>query len=65
MQPAREVGFVFEPQREGGYHVCAPKLPGLHTQGEDLEDATENAREALALYVDELLGPGVGPGPLG
>jgi predicted RNase H-like HicB family nuclease len=48
----REVEFVFEPQDEGGYHVYAPELPGLHTQGESLEEATENAREALDLYVE-------------
>jgi len=40
--------------RAGGYHVYAPDLPGLHTQGEDLDDATENAREAMALYVEGL-----------
>jgi predicted RNase H-like HicB family nuclease len=50
----REVEFVFEPQDEGGYHVYAPDLPGLHTQGETLEEATENAREALELYVEGL-----------
>ena len=49
-----EVEFVFEPQEVGGYYVYAPELPGLHTQGEDLDDATENAREALALYVEGL-----------
>jgi len=54
MVPAREVEFIFEPQDEGGYHVYAPELPGLHTQGDSLEEATENAREALALYVDGL-----------
>ena len=54
MESTREVEFVFEPQDEGGYYVYAPELPGLHTQGENLEDATENAREALALYVDGL-----------
>lgn len=52
MESAREVEFVFEPQDEGGYHVYAPDLPGLHTQGETLDQATENAREALALYVE-------------
>ena len=46
--------FVFEPQDEGGYRVYAPELPGLHTQGYSLNEATENAREALALYVDGL-----------
>ena len=52
-QPS-EIEFVFEPQEEGGYHVYAPDLPGLHTQGETLEDATLNAREALALYIEAL-----------
>ena len=54
MADVREVEFVFEPQDEGGYHVYAPDLPGLHTQGETLEEATENAREALELYVEGL-----------
>jgi predicted RNase H-like HicB family nuclease len=54
MADAREIEFVFEPQDEGGYHVYAPDLPGLHTQGESLDQATENAREALELYVEGL-----------
>jgi predicted RNase H-like HicB family nuclease len=54
VESAREVEFAFEPQDEGGYHVYAPELPGLHTQGDSLNEATENAREALALYVDGL-----------
>lgn len=29
-----------------------PDLPGLHTQGDDIEDASRNAEEALALYVE-------------
>jgi predicted RNase H-like HicB family nuclease len=51
---AREIELVFEPQDEGGFHVYAPDLPGLHTQGEDLDDAMENASEAVALYVEGL-----------
>ncbi|MBA3617489.1 MAG: type II toxin-antitoxin system HicB family antitoxin [Actinomycetota bacterium] len=54
MEAPREVEFVFEPQQEGGYHVYAPELPGLHTQGDSLDEATDNARQALALYVDGL-----------
>jgi predicted RNase H-like HicB family nuclease len=50
-QPA-EIEFVFEPQEEGGYHVYAPDLPGLHTQGDTIEEATVNAEEALALYIE-------------
>jgi len=54
MQPAREIEFVFEPQDDGGFHVYAPELPGLHSQGDTLEEATENAREALVLYIEGL-----------
>jgi len=54
MDQPREVELVFAPQEEGGYHVYAPDLPGLHTQGDTLEDATTNAQEALELYVEGL-----------
>jgi predicted RNase H-like HicB family nuclease len=54
MADVHEIEFVFEPEEEGGYHVYAPELPGLHTQGNTLEEATENAREALELYVEGL-----------
>lgn len=50
----QEIELIFEPQEEGGYHVYAPDLPGLHTQGDDLEDAMANANEAVALYVEGL-----------
>jgi predicted RNase H-like HicB family nuclease len=54
MAEQREIEFVFEPQPEGGYYVYAPELPGLHAQGEDLDDATNNAREALDLCIEGL-----------
>jgi predicted RNase H-like HicB family nuclease len=54
MAESPEFEFVFEPQDEGGYYVYAPDLPGLHTQGENLDEAVENAGEALALYIDGL-----------
>jgi predicted RNase H-like HicB family nuclease len=49
-----EVDLVFAPQDEGGYHVYAPDLPGLHTQGDNLDDAVANAEEALELYIEGL-----------
>ena len=52
MAELHEIELVFAPQEEGGYHVYAPDLPGLHTQGETLEDATANAQEALELYIE-------------
>lgn len=54
MESTREVEFICEPQAEGGYHVYAPELPGLHTQGDSLDEAMEHAREALELYVEGL-----------
>ncbi len=54
MDASREIELVFAPQEEGGFHVYAPDLPGLHTQGDTLEDAIANASEALELYVDGL-----------
>jgi predicted RNase H-like HicB family nuclease len=61
MACAREVEFIFEPQEEGGYRVYAPEHPGLHTQGDTLEEATESAREALELYVEGLRQDGRSP----
>lgn len=55
---SKEIELVFEPQDEGGYHVYAPDLRGLHTQGGDLDDAMANASEAVALYVEGLRADG-------
>ncbi len=55
VSPTQEIELVFAPQEEGGYHVYAPDLPGLHTQGDTLDEATANAREALALYVEGIM----------
>ena len=67
MEKPTEVEFVFEPQEEGGYHVYAPDLPGLHTQGDTLDESIANAEEALQLYVEGLREEGrpIGGGILG
>jgi len=54
MEEPHEIELVFAPQEEGGDHVYAPDLPGLHTQGDTLAEATANAQEALELYVEGL-----------
>lgn len=54
MAKRSEGELVFAPQEEGGYHVYAPDLPGLHTQGDSLDEAITNAEEALELYVEGL-----------
>ena len=43
---------VFEPSDEGGYTVYVPSLPGCISEGDSLETARENIREAIELYLE-------------
>ncbi|MGC9972961.1 MAG: type II toxin-antitoxin system HicB family antitoxin [Bryobacteraceae bacterium] len=43
---------------EGGYVVSLPALPGCHTQGENLDEAEHNIREAIAAYIESLAAHG-------
>jgi antitoxin HicB len=40
------------PEAQGGYSVSVPALPGCHSQGESLEEALANIREAADLWID-------------
>lgn len=44
----------YEADPDGGYVVFAPALPGCHTQGETLEEAEKNIKEAIELYLESL-----------
>lgn len=46
---------LYESAPEGGYVVYVPTLPGCHTQGENLEEAEKNIKEAILLYLESLL----------
>lgn len=46
---------IYEADPEGGYVVYVPVLPGCHTQGETLEEAEKNIREAISVYLESLL----------
>jgi len=50
-----EIKVVLEPQKEGGYTVCVPALPGCVSEGESRKEAIENIKEAIALYLDSSL----------
>ena len=55
-----QLKVVFEPSDEGGYTVFVPALPGCISEGDTLEEARENIREAIALYLeasDDLASP--------
>ncbi|NLX96495.1 MAG: type II toxin-antitoxin system HicB family antitoxin, partial [Rhodopirellula sp.] len=43
---------LFEPSDEGGYTVFVPALPGCISEGNTLDEARENIREAIALYLE-------------
>jgi len=47
-----EIKIVLEEQEEGGFTVLVPSLPGCVSEGETMEDALKNAREAIELYLD-------------
>ncbi len=43
---------VLEPSDEGGYTVHVPSLPGCISEGDSLEDALANIREAIEVYLE-------------
>lgn len=47
--------IVLEKQKEGGYTVYVPSLPGCISQGETETEATKNITEAIELYVEEMI----------
>lgn len=44
--------LVFTPQPEGGYTVTSPVLPELLTEGDTLEEAHANVRDAFEAVVE-------------
>jgi len=45
---------IFEPAEEGGFVVTVPKLPGLITEGDTFEEATEMVKDAIKGYLQVL-----------
>ena len=45
---------IFESQPDGGYHAFCPALVGCHSEGDSLDDAIANLREAIAVYLESL-----------
>jgi antitoxin HicB len=54
MSQIYKLPLVLEPQPEGGYVVTCPLLPELITEGENIQDALQNANDALAAIVEVL-----------
>jgi len=43
---------LIRPESVGGYSVSLPPLPGCYSEGENLQEAIENIREAAELWLD-------------
>jgi antitoxin HicB len=50
----REYTAFFEAKEHGGYTVTVPALPGLVTEGKDLEHARTMAKDAVHCYIEGL-----------
>ena len=53
MTDARRYAVVFE-RGDSNYSAYVPDLPGCISVGETLDEAEQNIREAIELYLDEL-----------
>lgn len=48
-----ELPAIFTKEKEGGYSVSVPALPGCHSQGDTFEEAQKNITEAIELYLED------------
>ena len=45
---------IFEKCNEGGYTVYVPSLPGCISEGDTKEEALQNIKEAIELYLEPI-----------
>ena len=43
---------IIQEEKEGGYSVWVPALPGCASQGETFEETINNIKEAIQLYLE-------------
>jgi len=48
-----EFTAIIEPAPEGGYWAICPEVPGANGQGETIEEAKNNLREAIKLILED------------
>jgi predicted RNase H-like HicB family nuclease len=51
---ALDYKVFLEPDEDGGYVVVCPSFQGCYSQGETVEEALSNIREAIELCLEEL-----------
>jgi len=47
-----KIPLILTPQPEGGWTVTSPLLPELVTEGDSLEEALENVKDALSAVIE-------------
>ena len=54
--PTGRAGYavVLEPDSDGGYVATVPAFPGCYSQGETVDEALDNAREAILLTIEDM-----------
>lgn len=50
-RPAMQTSVIIEKDDDGYFAYC-PQLKGCHTQGDTLDEAMENIREAIELHLE-------------
>ncbi len=52
---------ILDRESDGGFHASCPALPGCHSQGDTLDEAMTNVREAIEVYLESLAAHGENP----
>ena len=47
-----KLAIILEPSEEGGYTALVPSLPGCISEGDSRQEALDNIREAIELYLE-------------
>jgi predicted RNase H-like HicB family nuclease len=50
--------IILIPAEEGGFTVEVPSLPGCISEGDTLEEAIENIRDAISEYIADMIASG-------
>lgn len=49
---------VLEREADGGFHAFCPALKGCHSEGDTIDEAVSNVREAIEAYLESLAARG-------
>jgi len=51
---AYDFKVILEPETDGGYVVTCPSLRGCYSQGETIQEALANIKEAIELVLEDM-----------